>query len=82
MSNSTESALNRTPRHVTELKHGILDLALPAESAVVFGDVWRVEGAYARRCSESYGCIAERRAPNPRHWSRLPPEPGLFDLGL
>ena len=37
------------------LKLRILDLALPAQSVVVFGDVWMVEGLYARRCVES-GC--------------------------
>ncbi|MDQ3720799.1 MAG: hypothetical protein M3350_08485 [Actinomycetota bacterium] len=53
--NSTESDLLRTPQPETELKLRILDLALPARSAVVFGDIYLVEGAYGRKCAES-GC--------------------------
>lgn len=45
----------RSLRSETELKLHILDLALPATSAAVFGDIYRVEGAHARRCAES-GC--------------------------
>lgn len=45
----------RSLKPETELKLRILDLALPATSAAVFGDIYRVEGAYARRCAES-GC--------------------------
>jgi hypothetical protein len=40
---------------VVEFKLSILDRCLPADSAVVFGDMWRVDGGYTVECSER-GC--------------------------
>jgi hypothetical protein len=48
------SRLNRDDPAV-ELKLDLLDRALPAADAVVFGDMWVVEGAYTQRCLE-LGC--------------------------
>jgi len=38
-----------------ELKSSLLVAAMPAEEAIVFGDVWGVHGGYAQRCLE-LGC--------------------------
>lgn len=40
---------------VVQLKLDILAAAMPAESAVVFGDMYIVEGGYTAKCLE-YGC--------------------------
>jgi hypothetical protein len=40
---------------LVQFKLSMLDRALPAESAVVFGDVWRVDGGYTVACAER-GC--------------------------
>jgi hypothetical protein len=49
-----ESRLNREEPAV-RLKLDLLDRALPAADAIVFGDMWVVEGAYSQRCLE-LGC--------------------------
>jgi hypothetical protein len=38
-----------------QFKLDILKRAMPAESAVVFGDIYMVDGAYSKKCAE-YGC--------------------------
>ena len=38
-----------------QLKLRLLELAMPARDAVVFGDMWGVEGAYCVRCLD-HGC--------------------------
>ena len=40
---------------VVDLKLAMLDAAMPARSAIVFGDVWGVHGAYSQRCLD-LGC--------------------------
>jgi hypothetical protein len=40
---------------VMNFKLGILKMALPAESAVVFGDMWKVDGFYTKKTLE-LGC--------------------------
>ena len=40
---------------VVEFKVGILEKAMPAESAVVFGDMWKVDGFYTKKTLE-LGC--------------------------
>ena len=37
---------------VVGFKLGILDRAFPAASAVVFGDIFRIDGSYTRECAE------------------------------
>lgn len=48
------SPLDRNDPRVT-LKLDLLEAAMPAESAAVFGDMYGVEGAYTVRCAE-LGC--------------------------
>jgi hypothetical protein len=63
---------------IVQFKLDLLDRATPTDSAVVFGDMWVVEGGYAARCAE-LGCQRvllvdsfetagwlERRAADPR----------------
>jgi hypothetical protein len=45
----------QTDDPVVAFKLAMLDRALPAESAVVFGDVWRVDGGYTVACADR-GC--------------------------
>lgn len=40
---------------IVDLKLAMLDAAMPAKSAMVFGDVWGVYGAYSQRCLD-LGC--------------------------
>jgi len=40
---------------IMDLKLAMLDAAMPAQSAMVFGDVWGVYGAYSQRCLD-LGC--------------------------
>jgi hypothetical protein len=40
---------------VVQFKVAILEKAMPAESAVVFGDMWKVDGFYTKKTSE-LGC--------------------------
>src|SRR6187402_3018877 len=40
---------------IVQFKLSFLDRCVPAESAVVFGDVWRVDGGYTVACAER-GC--------------------------
>jgi hypothetical protein len=40
---------------VVEFKVGILEKAMPAESSVVFGDMWKVDGFYTKKTLE-LGC--------------------------
>jgi hypothetical protein len=40
---------------VVEFKVGILERAMPAESSVVFGDMWKVDGFYTKKTLE-LGC--------------------------
>lgn len=46
--------LNESDPYV-QLKLKMLKHAMPAETAVVFGDMWRVDGGYTCKCLE-YGC--------------------------
>ena len=56
---------------IVNFKLSMLDRGLPARSAVVFGDVWRVDGGYTVACAER-GCervllwTASRRRPGRR----------------
>lgn len=40
---------------VVQFKLGILERALPAESAILFGDIFRIDGGYTIECAER-GC--------------------------
>jgi len=42
-------------QQVVRFKLDLLNAAMPADSAVVFGDMWVVEGGYAAKCAE-LGC--------------------------
>jgi hypothetical protein len=54
VSSTPPKPLNRADPLVA-FKLELLERAFPAESAVVFGDIWRVDGGYAKRCAE-LGC--------------------------
>jgi hypothetical protein len=54
VSEATPAPLNLDDPAV-RLKLDMLRKAMPAEDAIVFGDIWGVEGAYSMTCLE-YGC--------------------------
>jgi len=47
--------VSSTHNSVADLKRVILEKAMPAESAVVFGDIYKVHGLYAKTCLD-LGC--------------------------
>ena len=54
MPNRQRPMLNRDDA-VVEFKLSVLDRCLPATGAVVFGDIWGVDGGYSVECAER-GC--------------------------
>lgn len=47
--------IDKTDSPVVQFKTGILKKAMPAESAIVFGDIWKVDGLYTQKTLE-LGC--------------------------
>ena len=47
--------IDKTDSPVVQFKTGILKKAMPAESAIVFGDIWKVDGFYTQKTLE-LGC--------------------------
>jgi hypothetical protein len=48
----TETSALDTNDTLVSFKLGLLERALPASSVVVFGDMWRVDEGYTKRCAE------------------------------